>query len=238
MHKIKSAPFIFNGRDLARFLLVQNVTRAIVPKRKVQTIDAGARTFARPFGLEPMSIKVTCAVMEETAQDVAAARHELAEALYTERPAKLILADDGGTYVNAYYVGGAEPDSLTKYPCVELEFLAPDPIAYGAHHKEEFDKRAQVFTGGTYKTRPRVIVTPSAGTTYWEVRNYTTGKYVGVHANFDGNSQLVIDMQLERTTINRHDIAVDLSSDFFSIRTGDVLMATTEYTIEWEERFI
>ena len=95
-----------------------------------------------------------------------------------------------------------------------------------------------MFTGGTYKTRPRIIVTPSAGTTYWEARNYTTGKYVGVHANFDGNSQLVIDMQLERTTINRHDIAVDLNSDFFSMSTGDVLMATSSYTIEWEERFI
>lgn len=66
----------------------------------------------------------------------------------------------------------------------------------------------------------------------------TSGRYVGVHANFSGASDLVIDMQLERVTINGYDAAVDLGSDFFSMSTGDELTATTGYVIEWEERFI
>lgn len=229
---------LFNGKDLSQYLFVDKITKFVAPKRKIQQFDAFYGAHIKSWGFSPITIKVSATILEQRASAIARVRKMLAQALVTETPRKLVLPDDRENYYYAIYTGGVEVEVFTPYPDVALEFLAPDPIAYGAHHKEEFGKRAQVFTGGTYKTRPRIFVTPSAGTTYWEARNYTTGKYVGVHANFDGNSQLVIDMQLERTTINRHDIAVDLNSDFFSMSTGDVLMATSSYTIEWEERFI
>lgn len=238
MYNALRAPFIFNGRDLSKYLVIQNITREVVPKRKLQITDAGVRTFAKPCGFEPMTIKVTCALMCLSVGEVSDARAMLAAALYTQKPARLILADDNSRYLYALYTGGATPSTLVQYPEVELEFLVNDPIAYGAHHKKRFAKKQRVYTGGTYSTRPIIRVVPPQGTTYWEVRNYTTGRYIGVKRNFDGVSELVIDMQLERATLNKHDTAVDLYSDFFSMSTGDVLTATTEYTIEWEERFI
>lgn len=229
---------LFNGKDLSQYIFVDKITKFVAPKRKIQQFDAFYGAHIKSWGFSPITIKVSATILERSASAIARVRKMLAQALVTETPRKLVLPDDRENYYYAIYTGGVEVEAFTPYPDVVLEFLVPDPIAYGAHHSKKFSTRMQVFTGGTYATHPIMRVTPEAGTTYWEVRNYTTGKYVGVHANFDGYSQLVIDMQLERTTINRHDIAVDLNSDFFSMSTGDVLMATSGYTIEWEERFI
>lgn len=164
--------------------------------------------------------------------------HELAEALHSERPCKLILPDDRTRSYMAIYAGGDTFKTQLYKTEFTLTFQLVDPIAYGAHHKEHYNKHMAAFTGGTYEARPVIRVKPEAGTAYWEVRNMTSGRYVGVHANFSGASDLVIDMQLERVTLNGYDAAVDLDSDFFSMSTGDELTATTGYTIEWEERFI
>lgn len=229
---------LFNGKDLSQYLFVDKITKVIAPKRKIQQLDALYGVHVKSCGLSPITVKVHATILKQKAASIARVRQMLAQALLTETPRKLVLPDDHETYYYAMYTGGTEVEAYTPYPEVELEFLVNDPIAYGAHHKEHFSKKQRVYTGGTYSTRPRITVTPPAGTTYWEVRNYTTGRYIGVKRNFDGVSELVIDMQLERATLNKHDAAVDLYSDFFSMSTGDTLTATTEYTIEWEERFI
>lgn len=241
MHSRQRSAFIFNSRDLSPYLLVQNVTREIIPKRKIQLGQCGLKGYAKPYGFDPMKIKVQCVLMEETARGVTDARRSLAGALYTDTPKKLFLLDDTATYVRALYIGGCAPSGIVKYPSVILEFLAPDPIAYGMHCKKRITAQEHVFfTGGTYQTRPTIKCTPHQ-TGYVRFRNKATDEHIGIHANFDGISELVIDCALERVTINGHDAQVDLDSDFFALNTGDILQKDGDvdsYRLEWDERYI
>lgn len=231
---------VFNGIDISRLVIVEDVERPVLAKRKLDAkqLPGAQGSYIMARGYETATIKLSCRLRRPRLHDVADTLHELARALQTNEPCKLVLPDDRTRSYMAIYVGGDTFKSDLYKTKFTLTFELADPIAYGAHHKEHFAKKQRVYTGGTYSTRPIVRVVPPQGTTYWEVRNYTTGRYIGVKRNFDGVSQLVIDMQLERATLNKHDAAVDLYSDFFSISTGDVLTATSEYTIEWEERFI
>lgn len=231
---------VFNGIDISRLVIVEDVERPVLAKRKldVKQLPGAQGSYIMARGYETATIKLSCRLRRPRLHDVADMLHELARVLQTDEPHKLILPDDPTRSYQAIYAGGDTFKSDLFKTKFSLTFQLVDPIAYGAHHKEHFAKKQRVYTGGTYSMWPIVHVVPPQGTTYWEVRNMTSGRYVGVHANFSGASGLVIDMQLERVTINGYDAAVGLDSDFFSISTGDTLTATTEYAIEWDERFI
>lgn len=231
---------VFNGIDISRLIIVENIDRPVLAKHRLDSkqLPGAGYLHVASNGYEAPVIKLSCRLRHPRLHDVADALHELAEALHTEQPCRLILPDDRTRSYMAMYAGGDTFKTQLYKTEFTLTFQLVDPIAYGAHHKEHYNKHMAAFTGGTYESRPVIRVKPEAGTAYWEVRNMTSGRYVGVHANFSGASDLVIDMQLERVTINGYDAAVDLGSDFFSMSTGDELTATTGYTIEWEERFI
>lgn len=231
---------VFNGIDISRLIVVENIDRHVLAKHRLDSkqLPVAGYLHVASNGYEAPVIKLSCRLRHPRLHDVADTLHELAEALHSEHPCRLILPDDQTRSYMAIYAGGDTFKTQLYKTEFTLTFQLVDPIAYGAHHKEHYNKHMTAFTGGTYESRPVIRVKPEAGTAYWEVRNMTSGRYVGVHANFSGTSDLVIDMQLERVTINGYDAAVDLGSDFFSMSTGDELTATSEYTIEWEERFI
>lgn len=263
MYNPRLTPFIFNGCDLSPYLLVTNVSREIVPKRAVQTQQISAQTLVAPYGFEPMTLKVTCSLMGESMQDIADVRRMLAEVLYTQEPKKLLLPDERGTYYYALYAGGATPQELVKYPEVELEFFVPDPIAYGGHHKERVQTHGDgttedvMIVGGTYPTKPKITI--ACEPNYYpmvEIANKTTGKEICFVENFKSNQVVTIDCELERVSVstvtqnphggemlkaNTRDIALDIESDFFDIKDNDILYHSptiSEYTIEWDERFL
>lgn len=262
MYNPRLTPFIFNGRDLSPYLLVANVSREIVPKRAVQTQQMSAQTLVAPYGFEPMTLKVTCSLMEESMQDTADIRRMLAEALYTREPKKLLLPDERGTYYYALYTGGAIPQELVKYPTVELEFLVPDPIAYGGHHEERVQTHKDgttediMLVGGTYPTKPRITIACEPNYCPMEIANKTTGKKICFVEDFKSNQVVTIDCELERVSVstvapnpnggemlkaNTHDIPLFLESDFFDIKDNDILYHSPSidaYTIEWDERFL
>ena len=262
MYNPRLTPFIFNGRDLSPYLLVTNVSREIVPKRAVQTQQVSAQTLVASYGFEPMTLKVTCSLMKESMQDIADVRRMLAEVLYTQEPKKLLLPDERGTYYYALYAGGAIPQELVKYPEVEFEFLVPDPIAYGGHHKETIQMHGDgttedvMLVGGTYPTKPKITIACEPNYYPMEIANKTTGKRISLTGNFKSNQVVEIDCELERVSVstvtpnpnggemlkaNTRDVALDIESDFFDVKDGDILYHSPnvyKYTIEWDERFL
>lgn len=262
MYNPRLTPFIFNGRDLSPYLLVTNVSREIVPKRAVQTQQVSAQTLVASYGFEPMTLKVTCSLMKESMQDIADVRRMLAEVLYTQEPKKLLLPDERGTYYYALYAGGAIPQELVKYPEVEFEFLVPDPIAYGGHHKETIQLHGDgttedvMLVGGTYPTKPKITIACEPNYYPMEIANKTTGKKICFVEDFKSNQIVTIDCELERVSVstvapnpnggemlkaNTRDIPLLLESDFFDIKDNDILYHSRlikAYTIEWDERFL
>lgn len=262
MYNPRLTPFIFNGCDLSPYLLVTNVSREIVPKRAVQTQQISAQTLVAPYGFEPMTLKVTCSLIGESMQDIAGVRRMLAEVLYTQEPKKLLLPDERGTYYYALYAGGAIPQELVKYPTVELEFLVPDPIAYGGHHKETIQTHGDrttedvMLVGGTYPTKPKITIACEPNCYPMEIANKTTGKKISFVWDFKDDQVVTIDCELERVSVstvtqnphggemlkaNTRDIPLSLESDFFDIKDNDILYHSrliSAYTIEWDERFL
>lgn len=234
---------VFNGIDISRLVVVGDVERPVLAKRKLDTkqLPGAQGSYITALGYETEVIKLSCRLRRSRLRDAADTLHKLVGVLQTDEPCKLILPDDPARSYQAIYVGGDAFKSDLFKTKFTLTFQLVDPIAFGAHYEKRITAQEQVFfTNGTYQTRPIIKSVPNR-TSYIRFRNKTTGEYVGIHADFDGTSELVIDCNLERATINGHDAQVDLDSDFFALNSNDILQKDGDvdsYVLEWDERYI
>lgn len=231
---------VFDGNDLSTLILVTDVTRQVMPKRRItQTQIPGMDgALVSSVGLDPVEITVKGCILRRVMEDVSQARRDLAKALSSKVPAPLFLPDEAGTYLMALYEGGAQPSALMQNPEVELTFLAADPVAYGQPREQQVSGTAYVETGGTYPASPVVTVRPSSGS-YWQITNVDTGEYVRVDASFNGSQTVVLDFAKGRCTINGADHRVDIASDFFKLDGATrVKVSAGTATLEWDERWL
>lgn len=230
----------FDGNDLSPYMLVTDVKRQVVPKRRItQTQVPGMDgALVSSVKLDAIELTVSGCITRRLMSDVAQARRMLASCLKSAVPAPLVLPDDPTTYLMALYEGGAEPSKLAYVPDVELTFLCADPVAYGAHRSVSVSGATSLRVGGNYPAHPIVTVKPPKGS-QWQITNVETGDYVRVLASFTGSQSLVLDMGLERCTINGTDHAVDITSDFFGIEGNASLMVSGgTAAVEWDERWL
>ena len=230
----------FDGHDLTKYMIVTDVTRQILAKRRIAQTQVPGRdgVLVSSVGLEPLEITVKGGITRRLREEVAEARRELSTALRSKRPARLVLPDDPETFLMAIYEGGAQPSRLSHVPDVELTFLCPDPVAHGRRRAVVVSGESKVNAGGNHPSRPRVTVKPPAGAE-WSITNVDTGEFVRVRASFDGSQTVVVDMDDERCTINGADAAVDVSSDFFPLDGATTLRVSGgEAELEWDERWM
>lgn len=231
---------VFDGNDLSPYILVTDVSRQVMPKRRITQTQVPGMDGALVSGVEldPVEITVKGCILRRTMEDVSRARRDLAKALSSKVPAPLFLPDEAGTYLMALYEGGAEPSALMQTPEVELAFLCADPVAYGQTRWQQVSGTAYVEAGGTYPAAPVVTVKPPAGG-YWQITDVDTGEYVRVDASFTGSQTVVMDFASGRCTINGADHRVDISSDFFRLDgVTRVKVSAGTATLEWNERWV
>lgn len=232
----------FGGVDLGALLWVTSVERTVAPARmltqtSVPGLDGGLAT---PDGLEPLELKVSGHLRASTVEDVAQARRALAAALMTDGPAALVLPDESDLYYLALYEGGGTVGRAAHKPEVELDFLATDPVAYGVEQSVPLSTSTSKLTvGGTWRTWPTVEATPAAGSS-WTLTDMATGKHVTIEAALTGTQSVVVDMSLQRVTIDGSDWPVTLDSDFFSLATGSqaVKVSSGDGIMTWVERWV
>lgn len=231
----------YGGVDLGQLVMVSKVERRVLPKVRISETEVPGMDgeLARQDGLEPYELAVDCYLRARDVYGVTEARRLLAEALLSDGPKPLYLPDDKLTYVMALYEGGAQLGSNSKRPQVELSFLVADPVAYGVRRSASLSTKASlVIPGGTYKTEPVVTAKPAEGSS-WKVTNSSTGEFVLVYADFTGSQTVVVDMGLQRATINGSDHAVDITSDFFTLDGPQELSVSSgTATMEWQERWL
>lgn len=230
---------MYGGNDLSLYMLVTDVTRQIVPKRRITQTQVPGMDGSLVSAVELDAIEVTVkgCITRRLMHDVAEARRQLAQCLRSKAAMPLVLPDEPTTYLMALYEGGAEPSKLAYVPDVELVFLCADPVAYGQHRTYSLSGTKTLRTGGNYPAKPVVTVKPSSGS-QWQITNVDTGEYVRVMASFNGTQTVVLDFGLERCTINGTDHQVDITSDFFSM-DGEVQLRVSNgtATVEWDERW-
>lgn len=228
----------FDGHDLSPYVLVTDVSRQVIPARRITQTQVPGMDGAllSSVELDPMEVRVSCVLKARLMGEVADARRVLASCLSSREPVRLFLPDDPETYLMAVYEGGAEPSGLARNPEIELTFLCPDPVAYGATRSGRAPGRLRV--GGNHRSWPTVRARPPAGSS-WQVSNVGTGEFVRVWADFDGSQEVVVDMGMQTCTVNGSYRAVDLSSDYFPIE-GDTEISVSDGTavVEWVERWV
>lgn len=253
---------IYNGFDLSKYIFVDSITKYVSPKLKFQQANTSIGSYVQGYGFEPFVIRVNASILANKPHEIAQARRIIAQALMSFTPEKLLLPDDTGIYYKALYIGGSEVGAFTQAPDITLEFLIPDPIAYGGHHEERVQTHKDgttedfMLVGGTYPTKPKITIACEPNYYPMEIANKTTGKKICFVEDFKDNQVVTIDCELERVSVstvapnpnggemlkaNTHDIPLFLESDFFDIKDNDILYHSptiSAYTIEWDERFL
>ena len=227
---------IYNGHDFGDRLRV-NPTRAVLPQIEVSPEEVSGRHGAVVTGvrMQPLTISVDVLLRGgagESLMDVV--REEIAPYLYSEEPKPLVLPDEPDRYYLAVFRGKSELDRPLFGAKTSFEFYCADPIAYGEHHSETVP--ATVTVGGRAPSWPTVEAVPPEGLAVWRV-TVNDDQFVEVIANFDGEARLVIDMEHEAVTYGGQTAEVSIYSDFFQIEGEAVISATSEATVEWDERW-
>lgn len=259
---INESQLIYNGFDLSKYIFVDSITKYVSPKLKFQQANTSIGSYVQGYGYEPCVIRVNASVLAYKPHEIAQARRIIAQALMSHTPKKLLLPDDTGLYYKALYIGGSEVGAFTQAPDITLEFLVPDPIAYGGHHEERVQTHKDgttediMLVGGTYPTKPKITIACEPNYCPMEIANKTTGKKICFVEDFKSNQVVTIDCELERVSVstvtpnpnggdvlkaNTRDIPLFLESDFFDIKDNDILYHSPSidaYTIEWDERFL
>lgn len=259
---INESQLIYNGFDLSKYIFVDSITKYVSPKLKFQQANTSIGSYVQGYGYEPFVIRVNASILANKPHEIAQARRIIAQALMSHTPKKLLLPDDTGLYYKALYIGGSEVGAFTQAPDITLEFLVPDPIAYGGHHEERVQTHKDgttediMLVGGTYPTKPKITIACEPNFYPMEIANKTTGKKISFVEDFKSNQVVTIDCELERVSVstvapnpnggdvlkaNTHDIPLFLESDFFDIKDNDILHHSPSidaYTIEWDERFL
>lgn len=259
---INESQLIYNGFDLSKYIFVDSITKYVSPKLKFQQANTSIGSYVQGYGYEPFVIRVNASILANKPHEIAQARRIIAQALMSFTPEKLLLPDDTGIYYKALYIGGSEVGAFTQAPDITLEFLVPDPIAYGGHHEERVQTHKDgttediMLVGGTYPTKPKITIACDPSFYPMEIANKATGKKISFVEDFKDNQVVTIDCELERVNVstvapnpnggemlkaNTHDIPLFLESDFFDIKDNDILYhspSISAYTIEWDERFL
>lgn len=233
--------FSFGGRDLGALADVSAVLRSVAPGRRVSETEIPGYDgeIASASGLKPLTVKVTASLKARTVEGVSKARRDLAEILLSSDTGKLVLPDEPGVYLVAMYMGGAELSRNSKRPTVELEFLCPDPVAYGAARTATVTGSQSVAVGGNYPSWPVVEAVPEASP--WRVTNAFTGEFVEVRASFDGKKKLRVDMAAGTCSVDGASWPVTLDSDYFRFGGSGhdqvIKVSAGSATLSWRERW-
>ena len=131
----------FNGVGMSRFFRVREVIRAIGNDRNISQVDApliGTNIQKVSFGAKKITVSFT--MLEKTAAEIEALKHELAGALHVKEPARLTFEDEPDKYYLAIPTGDVSIGNINRV-CQkgEITFLVPDGVAHSTTYKRVVD---------------------------------------------------------------------------------------------------
>lgn len=131
----------FNGVGMSRFFRVREVVRAIGNDRNISQVDApliGTNIQKVSFGAKKITVSFT--MLESTANEIEALKHELAGVLHVKEPARLTFEDEPDKYYIAIPTGDVSIGNINRV-CQkgEITFLVPDGVAHSVTYKRVVD---------------------------------------------------------------------------------------------------
>lgn len=131
----------FNGVGMSRFFRVREVVRAIGNDRNISQVDTpliGTNIQKVSFGAKKITVSFT--MLESTANEIEALKHELAGVLHVKEPARLTFEDEPDKYYMAIPTGDVSIGNINRV-CQkgEITFLVPDGVAHSTTYKRVVD---------------------------------------------------------------------------------------------------
>lgn len=184
----------YNGVDLTELCIVSDLRTSLLP-REVQGQEVPGRdgTLFGGVRLAERTVTLAMTVHGDTDGERQAAARALAAALATDAPAPLAISVDGGRYWMAVPTSGSDAVRWRHHTSFEVEFLCPDPVAYGETRTVSVPSGGSVAleVGGTYPTRP--VVSASAA-----LNDGTAGEW---RLTLDGGTYLSADAPTARSVV-------------------------------------
>lgn len=231
---------IYNDNDLSKLLIVEEISRSILP----QVFNAsmiipgrdGQRFMYSNFGIGYIRVKVR--LIKDTREEVQKTMREIASLLFSSEPKSLHLRDED-LYNKAILSGMSDVEKYYYTGFVELEFECHDPFAYGISVTQPlniaFDNKSTYECAGLIE-----LVTQEINELSVYVNPFKRLKLI---YPFKNGNVVVIDLKKESVTINGNLAMkyVSLDSDFFKIPPGKNLTVSAvgcSGTITFDERYL
>jgi predicted phage tail component-like protein len=169
---------LFNNIDLTNYIVVSKIRRSILPPSSINSIQIpsrhGAYFAGRTYGVRV--IEVDYGIMAKSKEERIQIVRNLAWALNSESPTKLILPDETDKFYYAIISDDTDFEPIISIGKGTLKFLCLDPTAHGVNPKVFYgddSKIATVYNSGTTDVFPIINVLFSKPSQFLQVTSFT-----------------------------------------------------------------
>lgn len=228
---------IFAGRELGKLGVIEYVERPAMPPMRIGQKEILGRdgVLYKTKNFEPLTITVKIRQFNDITRNIDDIIFDLMELVHSRELAPLNYRNKR-TWYDAVLV---DIQNFEKYrqrmAYLELVFMAPYPFA---RSKDRY--KVDSFTS---KRLEMATILPTKGIFTFtgssnKISNTRTGEFIEILSG--SSSKFTIDCEKEVVTIgsNRAMDRLSVYSDFFDIRSGDVIKATSPVSLEYYERYL
>ncbi len=228
---------IFAGKELGKLGVIEYVERPALPPMRISQKEIIGRdgVLYKTKNFDPLYITVKIRQFNRITKNIDDIVFDLMELVHTKTLAPLNYRGKRTWYDAVLVDIGNFEKYRQRMAYLELVFMAPNPLARSKdRYKTESFTSKQIDMATTLESRGIFTFTGTSN----KITNTRTNEFIEI---LSGNSsKFVIDCEKEVVSIgsNRAMDRVSLYSDFFDIKSGDVIKATNPVTLEYYERYL
>lgn len=238
MARLFENSLIFNGVEFGKFGVIEKIDRPFLTPMSVIEKEINGRdgVLYKDSPFKPLNITISIRLYNRVRRNIDDMIFDLMQMIYSKKLCPLNYRRNRVWY-DAILVG---VDSYKKFrnerAYMDLEFKVPSGLGR-SEYKNDYYKdftRKEISLNTVLPTKGIFTFTGSSN----KITNMRTGEFVEI---LSGTSQnFVIDCEKELVTFkgNRAMDRLNPYSDFFEIRNGDVIKASSPVSLEFYERYL
>lgn len=238
MARLFENSLIFNGVEFGKFGVIEKIDRPFLTPMNIIEKDINGRdgVLYKDSPFKPLNITISIRLYNRVRRNIDDMIFDLMQMIYSKKLCPLNYRRNRVWY-DAILVG---VDSYKKFrnerAYMDLEFKVPSGLGR-SEYKNDYYKNftsKEISLDSVLPTKGIFTFTGSSN----KITNMRTGEFIEILL---GSSQnFVIDCEKEIVTFkgNRAMDRLNPYSDFFEIRNGDVIKATSPVSLEFYERYL
>lgn len=230
---------IFNGVNLSEYFKIRDIRKSLLPRitNVLKEIPGKAGSRYLKDKLQPLIISIDIEIKDKSKLEDK--MNYIKTFLYTKDLKRLRILDK---YYFAKLDGSTDLEKILYYRNTTLNFLCPDPIAYGETKTIDITNSPTILNEGTHETTGTITVEITEDVSNLNVTLQNTGEFIYLEHDFVVGDLILIDLEEEIAYKNGYSIMQDcyLESDFFKIPTGELTITVSNgnATLEFIERWL